>query len=209
MSNLHYFFYELPGNPVWPDGLDRVILSGFPIDAEPNPEFNPFGFETTYQLDERSQKLIGQETVAVSFVDLVEDEIKIPINTPPAKVRKPTPKPPVPAFEQLQFDFNVPQALSFKRSVITINGAETKGYTVEGLDTKIFRGLQVVVVKSRNRWLAYEATTGTLITPPSWAGGYSNKTRAGIIQIMSNFLSDTSKSRWASIQRKLDYDLEV
>ena len=38
--------------------------------------------------------------------------------------------------------------LKFKRTTITINGdEELKGYTVEGLDNSIFRGLKVVLVK--------------------------------------------------------------
>ena len=73
--------------------------------------------------------------------------------------------------------------LKFKRTTITINGdEELKGYSVEGLDTRIFRGLKVVLVKDWD-WKAYEATTGISITPPSWAGGLSNKTREGILQI--------------------------
>ena len=40
------------------------------------------------------------------------------------------------------------QMLKFKRTTITINGdEELKGYTVEGLDNSIFRGLKVVLVK--------------------------------------------------------------
>lgn len=105
MLNLQYFFYELPGNPVGLDAPNKVILSGFPIDDEPNIN-NPFGFETTYWLDERSQQLIGQETATVSFVDLVEDEI-VPLDEPPVRKRKPAPKPPVPKFGQLQFDFMI------------------------------------------------------------------------------------------------------
>lgn len=101
MSNLHYFFYELPGNPVGLDAPNKVILSGFPIDDEPNIN-NPFGFETTYQLDERSQALIGQETATVSFVDLVEDCVPLP---PPKRkwMKKDKPKPV--QFGQLYFSF--------------------------------------------------------------------------------------------------------
>ena len=99
--------------------------------------------------------------------------------------------------------------LKFKRTTITINGdKETKGYKVEGLDTRIFRGLKVVLVKGWG-WKAYEATTGISITPSSWAGGYSNKTREGILQILSNFLSNAPESGWTRIQEKLDYDLEI
>ena len=98
--------------------------------------------------------------------------------------------------------------LKFKRTTITINGEETKGYTVEGLNRR-FRGLQVAVVKNSNRWHAYEATTGLSITPPSWAGGLSNKTREGILQIVSHFLSNAPESGWVRMQEQLNYDLEI
>ena len=98
---------------------------------------------------------------------------------------------------------------TFKQPPITINGAKTKGYSVEGLNPNVFRGLQVTVVKDSNRWTAHETTTGLSITPPSWAGGYSNKTRNGILQIVSNFLSDFPKSGWTRIQERLDYTLET
>ena len=99
--------------------------------------------------------------------------------------------------------------LKFKRTTITINGVKTKGYTVKGLNVTVFRGLQVVVVKDSNGWHAYEATTGLSITPNSWAGEYSNKSREGILQIVSNFLSNAPESGWARIQERLDYDLEI
>ena len=99
--------------------------------------------------------------------------------------------------------------LKFKRTTITINGVKTKGYTVKGLDENVFKGLQVVVVKNSDRWHACEATTGLSITPNSWAGGYSNKSREGILQIVSNFLSNAPESGWARIQERLDYDLVI
>ena len=99
--------------------------------------------------------------------------------------------------------------LKYKRTAITINGVKTKGYTVEGLDENVFRGLQVVVIKNSDRWHACEATTGLSITPNSWAGGYSNKSREGILQIVSNFLSNAPESGWARIQERLDYGLEI
>ena len=99
--------------------------------------------------------------------------------------------------------------LKFKRTTVIINDEETQGYSVEGLDNRIFRGLQVVLVKHSQRWSAYETTTGLSITPSSWAGGYSNKTRDGILQIVSNFLSNAPESGWDRIQEKLDYDLEI
>ena len=98
--------------------------------------------------------------------------------------------------------------LKFKRTTITINGEETRGYTVKGLD-KRFRGLQVAVVNNSGRWHAYEATTGLSITPSSWNGGLSNKTREGILQIVSHFLSNAPESGWTRMQDQLDYDLEM
>ena len=98
--------------------------------------------------------------------------------------------------------------MKYKRTTLTINGVKTEGYRVEGLD-KRFRGLHVAVVKSSDRWHAYEATTGLSITPPSWAGGYSNKTRDGIIQIVANFLSNAPESGWERVQAQLDYQLKV
>ena len=100
--------------------------------------------------------------------------------------------------------------LTFKRTTLTLNGVETKGYSVKGLDRNIFRGLRVAVVKSSSdRWYAYETTTGLSITPSSWKGGLSNKTREGIIQIVSIFLSNASESGWVRIQERLDYALEM
>lgn len=101
--------------------------------------------------------------------------------------------------------------LKFRQTTIKINGAERrKGYRVIGLDARIFRGLQVVVVKcrfGRREWYAYEATTGRSLMPRSWAGGQSHKTRAGIIQIVANALSNAPESLWTRIQQELDYDL--
>ena len=105
MKNLIYFFYELPIPTSGLDAPNRVILSGFPIDTPPNPEMDPFGFETTFRLDTRSQALIGKEIVTVPFIDFVEDEI--PIDKPPVKRAKPTPPPPVPEVGQLQFDWTL------------------------------------------------------------------------------------------------------
>ena len=98
--------------------------------------------------------------------------------------------------------------LKFKRTTIKIKDIETKGYAVEGLDDKIFRGLKIVVVKNAHGWLAHEATTGISLTPPSWAGGYSNKTREGVLQIVANmFRNAFPESGWAWLQEQLDYDL--
>lgn len=94
-SKLVHFFYELPGSPVWRDGLNQVILSGVPLDA-PDTELHPSQLETTYLLDERSQQLIGQKTLTVPFTDLVEDSVPLP---PPkrkwGKKETPTPEAPV------------------------------------------------------------------------------------------------------------------
>ena len=97
--------------------------------------------------------------------------------------------------------------LTFKRTTLTINGKATQAYTVDGLD-KCFRGLQVAVVKNGDRWHAHEATIGTDLTP-SWAGGLSNKTRAGIIQIVAIRLKDASVAMWDQVQAQLDYDLDI
>ena len=99
--------------------------------------------------------------------------------------------------------------LNFKRGEIQINGVATQGYRVEGLDASIFRGLQVAVVNHSGRWHAYEATTGGSITPNSWAGGLSNKTREGLLQIVSHFLSNAPDSGWDRMQAQLNYDLEM
>ena len=98
--------------------------------------------------------------------------------------------------------------LKFKRTTLTINGEATKGYSVEGLSTR-FRGLQVAVVKDGDRWYAHEATTGMDLTPRSWAGGLSNKTRAGIIQIVAIHLQNAPVAMWKKAQEQLDYDLEM
>ena len=103
--------------------------------------------------------------------------------------------------------------LKFRQTRIKINGdAVRKGYSVVGLDTRIFRGLQVVVVRcrfGRREWYAYEATTGRSLMPRSWAGSYSNKTREGIIQIVSNHLKNAPQALWDAIQEKVDYNLEA
>lgn len=99
--------------------------------------------------------------------------------------------------------------LKFKRTTITLKGVATKAYSVKGLDGNVFRGLRVAVVKNSDRWYAYEATTGTPLTPPSWAGGLSNKTRAGIIQIVTIHLQNAPVAMWGSVQEKLNYALEM
>lgn len=108
MSNLIHFFYELPIPASGLDAPNRVILSGFPIDTPPNPETDPFGFETTFRLDTRSRDLIGKEVVTVPFIDFVEDAIEAP-DKPPVEKLRPVPKPPPPVteVEQLQFDFSI------------------------------------------------------------------------------------------------------
>ena len=96
--------------------------------------------------------------------------------------------------------------LTFKRTTITINGEVTTGYRVEGLSTCL-RGLQVAVVKDGDRWYAHEATTGMDLTPRSWAGGLSNKTRAGIIQIVAIHLQNAPVAMWKQAQAQLDFDI--
>ena len=98
--------------------------------------------------------------------------------------------------------------LTFKRTTLTINGDATQAYIVEGLD-KCFRGLQVAVVKDGDRWHAHEATIGADLTPRSWAGGLSNKTRAGIIQIVAIRLKDAPVAMWDQVQAQLNYNLET
>ncbi|RKU10823.1 hypothetical protein C6503_19245 [Candidatus Poribacteria bacterium] len=97
--------------------------------------------------------------------------------------------------------------MKFKRTTITLNDKETQGYSVEGLDNSVFRGLRVVLVKEGQRWSAYEATTGHSITPSSWPGSYSNKTREGILRIVSKHLSNIPESGWTRVQEQLDYQL--
>ena len=98
--------------------------------------------------------------------------------------------------------------LRFKRTTIKVDNKETKGYAVEDLDTHIFRGLKVVLVKDWG-WKAYEATTALSLMPRSWPGCYSNKTREGVLQIVANFLSNSPEAVWEVIQKRLDYDLRI
>ena len=99
--------------------------------------------------------------------------------------------------------------LKFKKATIQIKGVETKGYTVEGLDDTVFRGLQITVVRNGKGWLAYEATTGIELTPPSWAGSYSNKTREGVLQIIANMFKNVfPQVGWEWLQDEIDYDLQ-
>ena len=79
---------------------------------------------------------------------------------------------------------------------------------MEDLDTRIFRGLKVVLVKDWG-WKAYEATTALSLMPRSWPGRYSNKTREGVLQIVANFLSNSPEAVWEVIQKRLDYDLRI
>ena len=99
--------------------------------------------------------------------------------------------------------------LKYHRTAITINGVEFKGYTVDGLDPSIFRGLQVTVIKAGIVWGAYETTTSLSLTPPSWSGSLNNKTREGILQIVSDMLSNAPSGTWDAIQSKVGYDLST
>ena len=98
--------------------------------------------------------------------------------------------------------------LNFKRTTLTIDGAAVKGYSVDGLDPRVYRGLQVVLVK-RHGWAAYEATTGLSMMPTSWVGGFSNQTRQGALQILANRLLDLPQETWDHVQKGLDYDLDI
>ena len=99
--------------------------------------------------------------------------------------------------------------LKFKRTTITINDDEIlKGYSVEGLDTQIFRGLKIILVKDWD-WTAYEATTARPLMPRSYPDSYSNKTRIGVLQIVANYLSNSPEAVWEIIQKRLDYDLII
>ena len=39
----------------------------------------------------------------------------------------------------------------FRKTTVSINGSEVKGYAVDGLDPRVYRGLRVVLVK-RHGW---------------------------------------------------------
>ena len=96
----------------------------------------------------------------------------------------------------------------YTRTKIEINGENKSGYLVsEGVPANL-RGLKIVLVKDGNRWKAYEQTKGVSITPSSWAGGLSNKTREGLLGIVSSFLENRSDTGWGYVADQLDYDLE-
>ena len=97
--------------------------------------------------------------------------------------------------------------MEFKKATIQINGKSVKGYRVINPD-KVFRGLKIFLKKDFDRWYAYEATTGSPLTPSSWAGGYSNRTRAGVIQIIANKFANMSEYYWNYAQKKLNYTLK-
>lgn len=97
--------------------------------------------------------------------------------------------------------------MKFKRSSITINKKSVNGYNVIN-PGRNFRGLKVFLVNTLGYWYAYEKTTGRPLTPASHAGGLSNKTRAGIMQILDIFLKQLPEVRWESIQNNICYPLE-
>lgn len=97
--------------------------------------------------------------------------------------------------------------MKFKKATATIGKERVSGYRVVN-PGKSFRGLKVFLVKRYDRWHAYEKTTGLSITPSSWAGGFSNKTREGIMQIVANFLAN-QKSGWEIMQKQLAYPLNI
>ena len=97
--------------------------------------------------------------------------------------------------------------MEFKKSTLTIKGISAHGYNVINPGPN-FRGLKVFLINSTAGWFAYEKTTGSPLTPGSYAGGLSNKTRAGIMQIVDIFLEDLPEARWESIEKKLPYPLK-
>ena len=103
--------------------------------------------------------------------------------------------------------FHIRKPMKFKKATITIRGKRVKGYRVIN-PGKVFRGLKIFVKRDFNSWYAYEATTGSPLTPSSWAGGYSNHTRAGVIQIIANKFANMSEYYWNCAQKKLNYTLK-
>ena len=86
MQHLEYFLYELPHNPYPGDDPDMLILSGHRKNVSVQNVY-PFGFAATYQLDERSQQLIGEKSVTVQDVELVQDsETGLNIEIPDASI---------------------------------------------------------------------------------------------------------------------------
>ncbi|MXV73439.1 hypothetical protein F4Z99_04070 [Candidatus Poribacteria bacterium] len=99
--------------------------------------------------------------------------------------------------------------MEFKRKKITFKNKPTVAYAVVGLDPTVFRGLKIIVIKDKiSGWYAYEATTQITVTPTSWNGGFSNATRAGIIQIVANKLRELPEESWEIIQKKIRYQLK-
>ena len=99
--------------------------------------------------------------------------------------------------------------MRFEKTQLSIAGETVNAYKVLDVGNGVFRGLQVAVVKYGNGWSAYEVSTGLSITPKSWDGGYSNKTREGIMQIVSNHFASLPQLMWDRIAERLDYDLTI
>ena len=97
--------------------------------------------------------------------------------------------------------------MEFKKSTLAINGISAHGYNVINPGPN-FRGLKVFLINSTTGWYAYEKTTGAPLIPSSHAGGLSNKTRAGVMQIVDIFLEQLPELRWESIEKKLPYPLK-
>ena len=97
--------------------------------------------------------------------------------------------------------------MKFKKSSIIINKDSVNGYNVINPGPN-FRGLKVFLINSEGHWFAYEKTTGSPLTPGSYAGGLSNRTRAGVMQIVDIFLEQLPEVRWESIEKKLPYPLK-
>jgi len=95
----------------------------------------------------------------------------------------------------------------FKRAKIIFQGKPTIVYNVKNLDST-FRGLKIILVKKYGGWFAYEKTTQISLTPQSWEGGLSHKTRNGILQIVSLHLQNASESLWEAAQKELSYKLK-
>lgn len=82
MPKLEFFLYALPVNPSGLDDPVEVILSGYRKSSSPCSVY-PFGYATTFVLDERSRKLIGKSEVTVPNAELLQDDLSsFPIKPP-------------------------------------------------------------------------------------------------------------------------------
>ena len=91
----------------------------------------------------------------------------------------------------------------------TTNAPDIKnGYLVEGMGT-VARGLKIVVVKDNSSWTCYEQSTGMRLSPSSWNGGLSNKTRAGALQILAEHLRNSTDEMWTHAAELVNYPLSA